>query len=68
MSKPDPQTTDLTADFVRTLPGGALDDATYSDIETALDLVDAPCTGSGRWLTLPERIKALAAELGRVSR
>jgi hypothetical protein len=55
--------------MTRALPGGVMDDATYSDIETALDRVEAPCTnGEGRWLTLPERVLALADELGRKAR
>ena len=59
----------LTADFVRRFPGGSIDDSTFERIEEALDRVDAPCQNTdGRWLTLPERISALAAELGRISR
>jgi len=42
------------------LPGGALDDCTFSQIEDALDKAEAPMTNAGRWLTLPERIAALA--------
>lgn len=50
----------LTADFTRGLPGGTLDDSTYSQIEDALDAIDAPATDStGRYMTLVERIKAL---------
>ncbi len=59
--------TPLTADMTRSMPGGMLDDCAYSDIETALDRVRAPMTAQdGRWLTLPERVLALAAELGRI--
>lgn len=60
-------TAPLTADFVRALPGGKLDDATYEAIEAALDRVEAPCRSADgtRWLTLPQRVLALAAELGR---
>jgi hypothetical protein len=53
---------ELTADFVRSLPGGKLDDSTYEAIEDALDRAEAPCTLDGRWLTLAERVDALAAE------
>lgn len=56
----------LTADFTRVLPPGVLDDSTYSDIEDALDRAEAPVTAAvGRFLTLPERVEALARELGR---
>jgi len=59
----------LTADFVRALPGGKMDDSQYEDIELALDLCDAPCLGAdGQWLTLAERVKALSTELGRQPR
>jgi hypothetical protein len=34
----------LTMSFARSLPGGALDDATYETIEIALDRLDAPMT------------------------
>lgn len=51
----------LTADFTQVLPGGKLDDATYEKIEDALDRADAPCRLAGRWLTLPERVTALAS-------
>ncbi|MEP9376154.1 hypothetical protein ABLE91_05530 [Aquabacter sp. CN5-332] len=51
----------LTADFTKVLPGGMLDDATYETVQDALDKADAPCQGTGgKWLTLPERIAALA--------
>lgn len=55
----DPST-DLTADFAQSLPGGELDDSTYSKIEDALDRISAPMTADdGRWLSLHERIDAL---------
>jgi hypothetical protein len=51
----------LTADFARAFPGGAVEDSTIEAIETTLDHFDAPCRDNvGRWLTLPERIEALA--------
>lgn len=67
MASGEQSTPPLTADFVRALPGGKLDDATYEAIEAALDRVEAPCRSAdgSRWLTLPERVLALAAELGR---
>lgn len=50
-------TEELKADFVRSLPGGKLDDSDYEAIETALDKAGAPCQASdGRWLGLAERI------------
>jgi hypothetical protein len=50
---------ELTADFTRALPGG-LDDATYEQIESALDAIDAPIrTPDGVWLKIHERILAL---------
>jgi len=57
----------LTSTMTRGLPGGGMDDSTYEQIETALDRVLAPITSEDgrRWLTLPERILALAAEFGR---
>lgn len=57
----------LSAHFVRAPPDGKLDNATYEAIEAALDRVEAPCRSAdgARWLTLPERVLALAAELGR---
>lgn len=51
---------DLTCDFAQSLPGGKLDDSTYEKIETALDRADAPCMKDGKWLSLHERIAALA--------
>lgn len=57
----------LTADFTRALPGGKLDDATYEAIEDALDRAEAPCTIDGRWLTLPERVDALARSIPETS-
>jgi len=57
---------ELTADFVQTLPGGKLDDATYDKVESALDRLDAPCQAEdGRWLSLHERVDALASPRGR---
>lgn len=63
-ASPSPEGTrergELTADFVRALPGGKLDDSQYEEIETALDRADAPCQATdGRWLTLAERVAAL---------
>ena len=55
---------ELKPDFLRSLPGGSLDDSTFQAIEDALDRADAPCRADGdkgRWLTLTERIAALAA-------
>jgi hypothetical protein len=49
----------LTADLTRGLPGGKLDDSTYSQIEDALDRIGAPMKSEGRWLTLAERVAAL---------
>lgn len=54
-------TEELKADFTKALPGGAIDDATYEAVETALDQADAPIHSGSRWLTLPERVTALAA-------
>jgi hypothetical protein len=52
---------ELKADCLRLLPGGKMDDSTYEQIEDALDKIEAPATGpDGRWLTLAERILALA--------
>jgi hypothetical protein len=50
----------LTVDFAQALPDGRLDDATYEKIEAALDKADAPSTKNGKWLSLHERIAALA--------
>lgn len=52
--------TDLTCEMTKSLPGGQLDDTTFEAIETALDKVGAPLTADARWLTLPERVEALA--------
>ena len=61
VSPPTESGEELTADFAQSLPGGKLDDSTYSKIEDALDRIDAPMTGDdGRWLSLHERIAALA--------
>lgn len=58
-----PQTApELTATCQKLLPGGIIDDATYAEIEDALDRADAPATVGGRWLKLHERIAALTAE------
>jgi hypothetical protein len=58
-----PQTApELTATCQKLLPGGIIDDATYAEIEDALDRADAPATVGGRWLKLHERIAALSAE------
>lgn len=54
----------LTADMTKALPGGALDDTTFQQIEDALDRADAPMRDeSGKWLTLSERIAALLRKL-----
>jgi hypothetical protein len=59
----EPQTApELTATCQKLLPGGIIDDATYAEIEDALDRADAPATVGGRWLKLHERIAALTAE------
>jgi hypothetical protein len=51
----------LTADFTKTLPGHVPDDASYEQIESALDRIDAPSVGEyGQWLKLHERIAALS--------
>lgn len=50
---------ELTATCTKLLPGGKLDDSTYSEIEDALDRIEAPMTDGGRWLTLAERIAAI---------
>jgi hypothetical protein len=49
----------LRADFARALPSG-MDDSTYQQIEDALDRAEAPTQDGGRWLTLAERVAALA--------
>lgn len=54
----------LKPDFLRALPGGAMDDTTFQDVEDALDRAGAPCRAdgdTGRWLTLAERVAALSA-------
>lgn len=51
----------LVPTMTRALPDGTMDDSTFEQIETALDHADAPCMEGNRWLTLPERIAALAA-------
>lgn len=61
---PEPE---LTADFTRVLPGGVMDDSTFSAVETALDRAEAPSTEGDRWLTLVERVEALAAMAGQGS-
>lgn len=62
VTEADPVLNLPAADFCRSFPGGTLDDSTYSDIETALDRAEAPYTdAAGKWLTLPERVAALAA-------
>lgn len=50
--------TELKADFARALPSG-MDDATYQEIEDALDKVCAPSLKNGKWLTLAERVLEL---------
>jgi hypothetical protein len=50
---------ELKAEMTRSLPGGSMDDSTFSQIEDALDAIDAPMTEGGKWLSLVERIKAL---------
>lgn len=51
---------ELSADFVRALPGGKWDDSAYEAVEEALDRAEAPIQVGGKWLTLPERVAALA--------
>jgi hypothetical protein len=56
---------ELRADMTRALPG-VMDDATYGQIEDALDLADAPIREhgeTGRFLKLHERVAALGAAL-----
>lgn len=55
---------ELTADFTKSLPGGTLDDSTFSQIEDALDAIDAPMMDGDRYMTLVERIAALASQQG----
>ena len=50
----------LTATMTRALPSGTFDDATYEQIEAALDAAEAPSIDKGRWLKLHERVAALA--------
>lgn len=53
----------LTADMAKALPGGTIDDTTFDQIEHALDRAGAPaCDESGKWLTLSQRIAALASQ------
>lgn len=54
---------ELKADMTKVLPGGKLDDSTYSQIEDALDKIEAPMKDGTRWLTLPERIAAIGEEV-----
>ncbi len=58
---------ELVADMTRVLPGGGKDDSSFSAIEDALDMADAPMIIDGKWLTLVERIAALSNPLPRVS-
>jgi hypothetical protein len=54
------ETKPLQADCTKLLPGGKLDDATYQQIEEALDRADAPCRAKdGKWLSLAERVSTL---------
>lgn len=58
---PEAEEPELTADFLRGLPGGGLDDSEYQAIEDALDRLEAPCQAeNGRWLKLHERVSALS--------
>lgn len=52
---------ELTADFTKALPSGALDDATFEVVESALDRAEVPAFAGGKWLTLAERVEALIA-------
>ncbi len=55
---------ELKADFTKAFPGGTMDDSTFEAVEHALDLAGAETRAEdGRWLTLPERVASLAAEL-----
>lgn len=54
---------ELKPTMMRALPGGKMDDSTYAAIEDALDRIEAPMVGSGRFLTLAERIQALTPDL-----
>ena len=57
---------DLTATCTKLLPGGKLDDSTFSQVEDALDAVDAPMTDNGRYMTLVERIAAYGKEVAQL--
>lgn len=51
----------LTFDFANAFPDGSRDESSYSDVEEALDDAGAPSQDrAGRWLTIPQRIAALA--------
>lgn len=47
--------------IARGLPDGTVDYATHEAIEDALDRADAPLQIDGKWLTLAQRVDALAA-------
>ena len=50
----------IDEDIARGLPGGVIDYPTHEAIEEALDRANAPMTEGGRFLTLVERMAALA--------
>lgn len=54
---------ELTQTMSRSLPGGQMDESSYSAIEDALDAIQAPmCDGGGQFLNLVQRIAALQGE------
>jgi hypothetical protein len=58
---------DLKPDFLRSLPGGQIDDSTYEQIEDALDKINAPLRSpGGQWLTLRERVLAIGEEIDQL--
>lgn len=56
----------LTANFVNAFPDGTCDESRYDEVEYALDRAGAESTEGGRWLKLPERVAALAADRDRL--
>lgn len=57
---------DLRAARTKHLACGKLDDSTFSQVEDALDAVDAPMTDNGRYMTLVERIAAYGQEVSQL--
>ncbi|ATC34078.1 hypothetical protein CA606_18050 [Caulobacter vibrioides] len=58
---------EIDPDIARGLPGGQVDLATYEAIEEALDKANAPVTANGKFLTLAERVAAMAAHVERLA-